>query len=210
MATYYVLNTTIVATNKYFAGDLVDDAVDSTSTIAAAGAVLWPSSDATVAAQAAIVQSKRAKRSANEQECESLMYAAASASLKAGGSIAAATTSAQGAMSAADKKFLDGKHSAAVALTDAPETLTVGGGTWYRLPAATLSATRAKTLGTTGAVAGDQIEITRLDATANTMTVVNGGSGAGTLFTFPVSKIGSAVFQFDGTDWALRSVGYQA
>lgn len=95
-------------------------------------------------------------------------------------------------------------------LTDAPATITVAQGSWRKMPAATLSATRAFTLGTTGAVAGDQIEITRLDTTANTMTVVNGGVGAGTLFTFPVSKIGSARFQFDGTNWALRTVGYQA
>lgn len=94
-------------------------------------------------------------------------------------------------------------------LTDAPATITVAQGKWRVLPAATLSATRAFTLSTTGAVAGDQITITRLDATANTITVVNGGAGAGTLATLPVSTTGFVKCQFDGTNWALREIGKQ-
>jgi hypothetical protein len=94
-------------------------------------------------------------------------------------------------------------------LTDAPATITVAQGKWRVMPAATLSVTRAFTLSTTGAVAGDQITITRLDLGAFTMTVVNGGAGAGTLATLPVSKVNYVVCQFDGTNWALRQIGTQ-
>lgn len=123
---------------------------------------------------------------------------------------ALATTTTPGNMSAADKLFLDNVHAAKAALADTDETITYAQGAWRKLAAATLSAGRSKTLGTAGATAGDQIEITRIDVSANTLAVINGGGGAGTLFTFPVSKIGSAKFQFDGTNWELRSVGYQA
>jgi len=92
-------------------------------------------------------------------------------------------------------------------LTDADVTIQRSQGAWRVLPAATLSADHAATLGTTGAAAGDQITITRLDATANAYAVINGGAGAGTLVTFPASKIGFGVFQYDGTNWALREVG---
>lgn len=101
------------------------------------------------------------------------------------------------------------RGDAGAALTDAPATITVAQGKWRVLPAATLTATRAFTLSTTGAVAGDQITITRLDATANTITIVNGGAGAGTIATLPVSVVGFATCQFDGTNWALRQVGTQ-
>lgn len=101
------------------------------------------------------------------------------------------------------------RGAAGTALTDADATIQVGGGNWRVLPAATLSTNRQLTLGTTSAVAGDQIELTRLDLTANTYTIINGGAGAGTLLVFPVSKLGCAKFQFDGTNWALRSFGMQ-
>jgi hypothetical protein len=94
-------------------------------------------------------------------------------------------------------------------LTDAAVTITVSQGKWRVLPAATLTANRIITLGTTGAVAGDQLTITRLDLTAFTLALLNGGAGAGTLLTLPVSKLGCATVQFDGTNWALRSFGQQ-
>lgn len=94
-------------------------------------------------------------------------------------------------------------------LTDtSTQTIQATEGTWRRLP--TLGQGGTLTLGVVGVAKGDQIEITRTSTSANTYAVVNGGGGAGTLFTFPVSKIGSAKFQFDGTNWLLRSVGYQA
>lgn len=101
------------------------------------------------------------------------------------------------------------RGTAGTALTDASPTITVSQGKWRTLPAATLSTNCSITLGTTGAVAGDQITITRLDATANTLAIVNGGAGAGTLVTMPVSKVNFAVCQFDGTNWALRQTGTQ-
>lgn len=94
-------------------------------------------------------------------------------------------------------------------LTDANATVQVSEGAHRRLPAATLSANRTITLGTTNAKAGDQIEFMRLDLTAFTLAFVNGGAGAGTLLTLPVSKLGCARFQFDGTNWFLRSFGMQ-
>lgn len=94
-------------------------------------------------------------------------------------------------------------------LTDASPTITISQGRWRVLPAATLSTNRSITLGTSGAVAGDQIDLTRLDVSANTLAVVNGGAGAGTLITFAASKLGCGRFQFDGTNWALRSFGVQ-
>lgn len=94
-------------------------------------------------------------------------------------------------------------------LTDADATVTVLQGNWRVLPAATLSAGRSITLGTTGAVAGDRIQFTRLDVSANTLAFINGGVGAGTLFTMAVSKLGCAEFQFDGTNWALKTFGVQ-
>ena len=88
-------------------------------------------------------------------------------------------------------------------LTDADATIQVGGNYWRVLPAATLSANRQLTLGTTNAAAGDQITITRQDVGAFTYAVVNGGAGAGTLVTLPVSKAAFADFYYDGTNWLL-------
>lgn len=99
--------------------------------------------------------------------------------------------------------------AAGAALADAPATLTVAQGFWRVLPAATLSATRAYTLSVVGATIGMQITVTRLDATANTATFVNGGPAAGTILTMPVSKVNFARFQFDGTNWAVRETGTQ-
>lgn len=89
------------------------------------------------------------------------------------------------------------------ALTDADATLTIAAGGRRVLPASTLSANRTVTLSTGGAVAGDVIEIVRLDVGAYTLAVVNGGAGAGTLLTFAVSARLYASFRFDGSNWAL-------
>ena len=89
------------------------------------------------------------------------------------------------------------------ALTDASPTIQIGDGGRRVLPASTLTANRTITLGTTSAVAGNIIEIARLDVEAFTVAVVNGGAGAGTLMTFAVSAREYAKFKFDGTNWAL-------
>jgi hypothetical protein len=88
-----------------------------------------------------------------------------------------------------------------VALTDASPTILVTAGKRRVMPAATLSTNRTVTLGTTGAVTGDEIEIIRQDVTANTLAVVNGGAGAGTIATLPASKTGFVRAYFDGTNW---------
>jgi hypothetical protein len=95
-------------------------------------------------------------------------------------------------------------------LTDANATIQVGGDRWRVLPAATLSGNRVLTLGTTNAQAGHQLTITRLDAGAFTYAIANGGAGAGTLITFPVSSRYWARLQFDGTNWLLRAAGAMA
>lgn len=120
-----------------------------------------------------------------------------------------ATTSVHGQMPFLDKLYLDRSHAAAgTDLTDtATQSIAITGGGWRKLPL--LGQGGTLTLATTGAVAGDQIEITRSDAHAFTYAIVNGGTGAGTLYTMAASKIGCAKFQFDGTDWALRSFGVQ-
>lgn len=102
-----------------------------------------------------------------------------------------------------------GGKPAAVALTDANATITVAQGTWRVAAAALLTANRTVTLSTTGAVAGDQIQITRLDVGAFTLAIVNGGVGAGTLYTMAVSALGCATVQFNGTNWQLRNFGVQ-
>lgn len=87
-------------------------------------------------------------------------------------------------------------------LTDGNETLTVADGVHRTLP--TLTGARTKTLGTSGAALGHVIEIHRVGLPAtNTSAVVNGGPGAGTLFTFPAGELYTASFRFDGTNWAL-------
>jgi len=124
-------------------------------------------------------------------------------------SIPAATTVAAGSQSAADKLFEDRLHSAAdvTSLTDGDVTVAIGTATWFKLPAATLSGNKSVTLANTGAIAGDQIVITRLDVTANTYTVKN--AAAGTLFVMPASKVNFAKLQHDGSAWFLKECGVQ-
>jgi hypothetical protein len=76
----------------------------------------------------------------------------------------------------------------------------------FVMPAATMSTNRTITVNTDSAVTGESITIVRLDATANTLAIVNGGSGGGTLITLPASKKRAVVLSFDGTNWSLVSV----
>ncbi len=93
-------------------------------------------------------------------------------------------------------------------LTDtSTQTIQSSEGSWRKLP--TLSQGGTLTLGTTAAVKGDTIQITRTSVSANTYAIVNGGTGAGTLYTMIASKLGCAEFYFDGTDWSLKSFGDQ-
>lgn len=96
--------------------------------------------------------------------------------------------------------------AAGPALTDANQTLLIDDGAWRTQPAGSLTANRVKTLSPTGATGGDQFTITRLDAGAFTLTIANGGPGGGNVAVLPVSKTGTVIAQFDGTNWVVRSV----
>lgn len=100
------------------------------------------------------------------------------------------------------KQQVDGPS---VTLADAASaTITVAQGRWR-----SLTATQANviTLDPTGALLNDQIELTRLDTSAFTVTVNNGGPAVGTLTVLVASKKNAALFQFNGTDWVLRRPG---
>lgn len=84
------------------------------------------------------------------------------------------------------------------------QTLTLAGGGWYTIPAGTLTEDIVLTLGTANAEAGDCFEITRLDVSAFTVTIVNGGPAAGTLVTLPGSTRAFAKACFNGADCRLR------
>lgn len=204
MATYKLLNTVTTKAKKYFAGDDINDALVSTTEITDAGGVLVVAGNAKIDAAAAKCKSLRKSKGVNEDACDAIMFAAW---MDAGAAaLAAATASAAGFMAAADKKYLDSEHAAAGAdLADADSNFDITQGAWRKLP--TLGAARTYTLQTTGAIAGDQVTVTRTSTAAFTAAFVNGGAGAGTMHTLPASKIGSVKFQFDGTNWALREVG---
>lgn len=91
-------------------------------------------------------------------------------------------------------------------LTDASTTKNISDGAQQVLPAATLTTNRTLTLGTSGSpITDDTIVVVRLDATANTYAIANGGAGGGTLFTFPASVKGMMAFKYDGTNWVKAS-----
>lgn len=86
-------------------------------------------------------------------------------------------------------------------LTDANATILVSGNRTRILPASTLTANRTLTLGTTGAVSGDELFVVRNDSTAFTYTLINGGSGAGNIVVMPISNRAWCRARFDGTNW---------
>jgi len=89
MATFYLLNTTIVGSKeKFFAGRLVNDAIDPATDIRNAGGVLWPAADTEVA-NAAEVATKLKKAGANEQLLDAVMGAALARSIVNGSTEAA-------------------------------------------------------------------------------------------------------------------------
>lgn len=93
-------------------------------------------------------------------------------------------------------------------LTNADATIAVAGGSSYTLPAATLSANRTITISTTGLGTGEVMQIIRRDLTANTLAIVNGGAGAGTMYTFPGDGVTrAALFIFDGTNVSFAESG---
>lgn len=132
--------------------------------------------------------------------------------VSAGALIDPASASSAGSMSAADfsKLLAMYRPKQGTALTDADQTLQpfTDKASEY-VQATTLTANRTKTLGTTTVVTGTLVRIVRTDTAAKTLAVVNGGTAAGTLFTFDASptEIQAATFYYNGVDW-LR-VGFE-
>lgn len=92
-------------------------------------------------------------------------------------------------------------------LTDANATILVSEGRTRILLASTLTANRTLTLGTTGAVSGDELFVVRNDATAFAFAIVNGGAGAGNVAVMPVSNRAWCRARFDGTNWIHLASG---
>ena len=93
-------------------------------------------------------------------------------------------------------------------LTDADETLTVGGNFFRVLPASVpLTDQRVKTLSADNAVAGDIVHILRQGLGAFDLLIDNGGPAAGTIFTLPASESWWARVYFDGANWVAHSAG---
>lgn len=72
--------------------------------------------------------------------------------------------------------------------------------------AKTLTANRTVTVNTDSAVTDEVIEFYRYDATANTLTIANGGVGGGNCIVLPASKKRACRIKFDGTNWGLDAV----
>jgi hypothetical protein len=90
-------------------------------------------------------------------------------------------------------------------LGDATTTVYVSGKKVRLLPVSTLTASRTVTLGTTNAVAGDDIWIVSEDRSSYVLSVVNGGTGAGTLAA--TQGPGWVHCQFNGTNWFRVAFG---
>lgn len=86
-------------------------------------------------------------------------------------------------------------------LTDADQTIQWSTtDTYRRMPATTTTVTRAKTLGTTNAVAGSTW-VLDFYSQGNDVTIVNGGSGAGTIDTITAGTKVRYVARYDGVNW---------
>ena len=89
---------------------------------------------------------------------------------------------------------------------DATGTYTIGNGEIITVSA--LTADRTYTLGTTGANAGDIMEVHLVSGIFPILTVANGGGGGGNL-----AKLGDegvtrrGVFRYDGTNWVVHYIG---
>lgn len=89
-------------------------------------------------------------------------------------------------------------------LGNADASITVDGGLWLTLPAGTLSGNHSLTLATTNATLGASLEVTRLDLSAYTLTLINGGPAAGNVCVMPASARSNALAWFDGSNFVHR------
>lgn len=92
-------------------------------------------------------------------------------------------------------------------LTNADVSITLAQGRTRKLPSVPLTANHTCTLLTTDAGPGDELTLVMLDVSAWTYAIINGGVGAGTLFTKAAGQKWFADFAFDGTNWWLKRAG---
>lgn len=90
----------------------------------------------------------------------------------------------------------------------AAQTVEISTGNWHELDVLSQDSTLTLGVQEPPLCAGAEMTVTRQDASAFTFAIINGGPGAGTLLTMPVSKKYSAVFQYDGTNWKLKLFGF--
>lgn len=180
MAKFFLINNVRVGVTQLYAGALIDDAFEDVAKMRAAGAVLVTNTNGPVA-RASVLAQKFRKRGAPPAELAEVMQSALDFTherFPKGANITGTGGTIQ---------WSDGLRRVNTALSGAGTiTLGVAAGADGRLP-----------------TAGDRLEITRTDVTANTLAIVNGGPGAGTLCTLVASKQGFAVVEFDGTNWEL-------
>lgn len=94
----------------------------------------------------------------------------------------------------------NGFRRASANLTDADQTLTYAGGVEYQQAHGSLTATRNKALGSSGAPAHPFIAtIRRFDRSANALNIRNLTTGGTILFTFAANTPGEADFRWDGS-----------
>jgi hypothetical protein len=93
------------------------------------------------------------------------------------------------------------------ALTDADVHIDVGGLGIRFLPPATLTGNHTCTLDVVGAVTTDMILVSRLDTTAWSYSLIDGGPGGATMFVLPPSESWWALCYFAGTGWLPLAAG---
>lgn len=180
MARFFLLNNIRVGTTALYAGALIDDAFEDVRKMRASGGVLITENNGAVAAAAALAQKMR-RRGAPPDFLADVM---------------------QSALDFTHEQFPKGAN-----LVAGDQTVLWSDGLRRVMPAATMAGAVVVTLsvaaGADGRLPprGARWIFTRIDATANTLAFLNGGPGAGTLRTLPVSAVGSAEFEFDGTNW---------
>ncbi len=184
MAKFILLNTIYLGTSLLKAGTEIDDASENAAQIRDNGGYLAHVDNADIAAAAAVVRDAGSRGDIGGD------YGRTVGMLLSAG-LYGVLTAPRGAD-----------------LGNADATIQWSEGRRRVLPAATVNAARAYTLGVAGSPVprkGVRLRVTVLDATANTKAFVNGGPGAGTLLTIPVSQVGFGEFEFNGTDWELSA-----
>jgi hypothetical protein len=113
MAKFFLLNTVIVATTKYFAGQTIDDTLQPKADIEAAGGALVSTTDENVSltAAATLCEKLRAGKAVNEATLDAIMLAAMATKTKGSiqkgtGTLAAGTLTVTGVVLDADSRII--------------------------------------------------------------------------------------------------------